>query len=197
MIFEIATAATQAATQSTFRGTLDFFQRLGVYDVVLPFLLIFTLVFAMMEKTKIFGTEKYDGKELTRKNLNGMTSFVVAFFVIASTRLVAIVNEVLANTVLLLLLVICFLLLAGSFHSGKEEFFLQGKWKTFFMVIMFIGIVLIFLNALGWLQVIYENIFFRFDSVTVSSIVLIAIIVGFIFYATASPKEKKKEEKKD
>jgi hypothetical protein len=193
MIFELV----GAPAQSTFRGTIGFFERLGVYDVVLPFLLVFTLVFAMMEKTKIFGMDKFEGKELSRKNLNGMTAFVVAFFVIASTRLVAIVNEVLANTVLLLLLVICFLLLAGSFHSGKEEFFLQGKWKTFFMVIMFIGIVLIFLNALGWLQVIYENLFFRFDSVTVSSIVLIAVIVAFIFYVTKSPKDKKEEKKAD
>jgi hypothetical protein len=191
MLFQVAAEPAQ----STFRGTIGFFEKLGVYDVVLPFLLVFTLVFAILEKTKIYGTEKYDGKDISRKNLNGMTSFVVAFFVVASTRLVAIINEVLANTVLLLLLSICFLMLAGSFHSGKDEFFLKGGWKTFFMIIMFVGIVLIFLNALGWLQVIYENLFFKFDSVTVSSIVLVLVIVLFMLYVTGA-FEKKKEEKK-
>ncbi len=184
---------------SIFRGTLAFFDKLGVYDVVLPFLLVFTLVYAILEKTKIFGTEKFEGREFSRKNLNGMTAFVIAFFVVASTRLVAVINEVLASTVLLLLLSVCFLLLVGSFHTGKEEFFLKKPWNQIFMVLMFIGIILIFLNALGWLQLIYEALFFRFDTVTVSSIVFVIIIVGVLFYITKSPKppgggEEKKEK---
>lgn len=185
---------TPAESASVFRGTLDFFNRLGVYDVILPFLLVFTIVFAMLEKTRIFGTEKVGGQEITRKNLNGMTAFVAAFFVVASTQLVAVINEVLASTVLLLLLSICFLLLVGSFHSGKEEFSLKGKWKTLFMVIMFVGIVLVFLHALGWLEVIYNYLFFKFDTVIVSSIILLAIVVGFMFYVTREPGRKKEEK---
>ena len=182
------------AQTSVFRGTIGFFETLGVYDVVLPFLLIFTLVFAMLEKTKIYGQENIGGKDYTRKNLNAMTAFVAAFFIIASTQLVAIVNTVVAHTVLLLLLSICFLLLAGSFHSGKEEFFLKDKmWTTIFMWIMFVGIILIFLNAVGWLDIIWESLFFRFDSVTVSSIVLIIVIVVFMVYVT---RDKKPEDDK-
>jgi hypothetical protein len=184
------------AQQSVFRGTLGFFDQIGVYDVVLPFLLIFTLVFAILEKTKAYGTEKIGGGEYTRKNLNAMTAFVSAFFVVASTQLVAIVSQVMAHTVLLLLLSICFLLLAGSFHSGAKEFFLEGGWRTFFMVIMFVGIVLIFLNATGWLQIIWEALFFKFDSVTVSSLVLVIGIILFMVYITrdSGPKEEKKKD---
>jgi hypothetical protein len=186
-----------APEPSVFRGTLAFFDKLGVYDVVLPFLLVFTIMFAILEKTRIFGTEKVEGKDITRKNLNGMTAFVTAFFVVASTKLVAIINEVLANTVLLLLLSICFLLLAGSFHSGKEEFFLKGGWKTFFMIMMFVGIVLVFLHALGWLEIIYSYLFFKFDTVVVSSIVLVIIIVVFMIYVTGGFEKKKKGEGKE
>ena len=39
---------------SGFRGVIDFLGKLGVYDVILPFLLIFTIVFAILEKTKIY-----------------------------------------------------------------------------------------------------------------------------------------------
>jgi hypothetical protein len=180
---------------SVFRGTLVFFETLGVYDVILPFLLVFTLVFAIMEKSKIFGTEKVSGVEYTRKNLNAMTAFVSAFFVVASTQLVAVVSQVLAHTVLLLLLSVCFLILAGSFHSGKEEFFLQKGWRTTFMIMMFVGIILIFLNAMGWLEIIWTNLFFNFNSVTVSSLVLVVLIVVFMVYVTKDPA--KKEEKKE
>jgi hypothetical protein len=185
-----------APEPSVFRGTLAFFDKLGVYDVVLPFLLVFTIMFAILEKTKIFGTEKVEGKDITRKNLNGMTAFVTAFFVVASTQLVRIISNALSKVVLLLLLSICFLLLAGSFHTGKEEFALKGGWKTFFMIMMFIGVVLVFLYELGWLQVIYSYLFFKFDTVVVSSIVLVIIIVVFMIYVTGG-FEKKKSDKKE
>jgi small-conductance mechanosensitive channel len=186
-----------AESASVFRGTIEFFNKLGVYDVVLPFLLVFTIVFAILEKTKVFGTEKVEGHDITRKNLNGMTAFVTAFFVVASSKLVSVINQVLGNVVLLLLLSICFLMLVGSFHTGKEEFALKGAWKNAFMWIMFIGIVLIFLYALGWLQFIYTYLFFQFNTVVVSSIVLVVIIVVFIFYVTKDNAKKKPSGEKE
>ena len=44
---------------SPFRTGIDFLDKLGVYEVLLPFLLIFTIVFAILEKTKVFGTEDF------------------------------------------------------------------------------------------------------------------------------------------
>ena len=181
---------------SSFRGTLDFLGKLGVYDVILPFLLVFTIMYAILEKTRIFGTEKVGNQEITRKNLNGMTAFVTAFFVVASTQLVGIINKVLSQTVLLLLLSICFLLLVGSFHTGKEEFALKDPWKTIFMVIMFVGIVLIFLNALGWLDYLWTAITQNFSSVAVSSVVMVIVIVVFMLYVTGGFSKKKGDEKK-
>jgi len=55
---------------SAFRGVVDFFGEIGLFDVVLPFLLVFTVVFAILEKTKVFGIEEIEGKKYTRKNLN-------------------------------------------------------------------------------------------------------------------------------
>ena len=80
--------------ESAFRGMIGFLNKLGVYDVILPFLLVFTIVFAILEKTKILGIDKIDGKELGKKNINAMVAFVIAFLVIASTRLVAVINQV-------------------------------------------------------------------------------------------------------
>ena len=68
-----------------FRGAIVFLEKLGVYDVVLPFLLVFTIIFAILEKTRILGVEKVGGQDLTKKNLNSIVAFVVAFLVIAST----------------------------------------------------------------------------------------------------------------
>ncbi len=185
---------------SEFREVLSFFDTLGIYDVVLPFLLIFTIVYAILEKTKVFGTEKVGENQVTRKNLNSMIAFVSAFFVIASTKLVAFINETIAMVVLLLILGVSFLILAGSFHTGDKEFFLEGAWRTIFMVIMFIGIILIGLNAAktesgeSWLEYGWSYMVGHWDSTAVGSIVLLLVIVGFMVYITYENKPAKKKE---
>jgi len=179
---------------STFRGVLEFFVRLGIYDVILPFLLVFTIVFAILEKSKVFGVEKTKDGEFTRKNLNSMTAFVIAFLVVASSRLVAIINETMANMVLLLMMSVCFLILIGSFmKEQKEGIALEGRWKFMFMIIMFVGLTLIFLNSLGWLEPGWNWIVAHYDSTVFASIMLIGVMVGFVYMIV---KEPKKEESK-
>lgn len=177
-----------------FTGAIGFMDRLGVYDVVLPFLLVFTLMYAFLEKTKIFGTETYysvddkyheKGFKGSRKNLNAMVSFVVAFFVVASSQLVAVINQTLSQMVLLLILVFCFILVVGAFQEQTDKgFFLQGGWKTLFMVIAFVAIAFIFLNALGWLEPAWRWLMRTGSSEAVATLVLIGLIVGFIVWVT-------------
>ncbi|MBC8500850.1 MAG: hypothetical protein ISS25_02230 [Nanoarchaeota archaeon] len=178
-------------------GTIAFLNEIGVYDVILPFLLVFTIVFAILEKTKIFGVEKVGDQEVTRKNMNAMTAFVLAFFVIASSKLVALINTVASQAFLLVLLVILFLMLAGVLQK-EGEYELMGGWKKFFMAVVFIILVLIFLNALGWLQTGYEFLADYWNTEAVSAIILIILIILFMAWISKSPKEgKKKEEKGD
>ncbi len=167
---------------SAFRNVIEFFAEIGLYDVVLPFLLVFTIVFAILEKTRVFGTETIDSKQYTKKNLNAITAFVIAFFVVASSKLVEIITTVSSYTVILLMLSVLFLLLVGSFMKEGEGGFLTGNWNYFFMLMMFVGIVLIFIYALGWWDAIWD--FFRFETggEVVGSVILIAIIVLFIWY---------------
>lgn len=185
---------------STFRDVLLFFDKVGIYDVVLPFLLVFTIVFAIFEKTKVLGTEEIEGKRYSKKNLNAMASFVISFLVIASTKLVEIITAVSANMVLLLLLSVFFLLLVGSFYRETEEVFLEGGWRTFFMIVMFVGVVAIFLEAIPtksgkpWLEWFVDYIVRNFDSAAVSSIILIVLMVLFMYFITKESRGIKKAE---
>ncbi|NQU79409.1 hypothetical protein HQ545_06600 [Candidatus Woesearchaeota archaeon] len=179
---------------STFRGVLEFFVRLGIYDVILPFLLVFTVVFAVLEKSKVFGVEKTKDGDFTKKNINAMVAFVTAFFVVASSRLVAVINETLANMVLLLMLSVCFLILIGSFlKENATGVALPPGWETLFIFIMFTGLVAVFLNALGWLFPMWGYLVTNYDSTVVASIILIAGMVGFIYWITKDPSKKKVE----
>ena len=180
---------------SQFRNVIEFFGDIGLYDVVLPWLLVFTIVFAILEKTKVFGTEKIDNKEYPKKNLDAMAAFVIAFFVVASSKLVEIITTVSSYTVILLMLSVLFLLLVGSFMKEGEGGFLKGNWNYFFMILMFVGIVLIFVYALGWWDTIWD--FFRFETggEVVGSLILIIIIILFIWYIVKGEPAKESSKK--
>ncbi len=182
------------AEETVFRGVITFLDKIGVYDVILPFLLIFTIMFAILEKTKVLGMEKIEGREITKKNLNAMVAFVISFFVIASAKLVSVINETLSHVVLLLILVVSFMLLVGVFF-GSKEFTLESYpgWMKFFMVLIFIGIVVIFLNALDWLQYI-AYLFTNWNAEWAATIILLIIVIGFIWFITKEPKAKKASE---
>jgi len=136
------------AEVSAFRNMFGFLEKLGVFDVILPFLLVFTIIFAVLEKTKVLGLETVNDKKVARKNLNAMVAFVAAFLVIASAQLVSIINEVVANVVLVSILSICFLMLVGTFYGDAEFKFKEGStWFKALTLLMFIAIVIIFLNA--------------------------------------------------
>lgn len=171
---------------STFRNVIDFFDELGIYDVVLPFLLVFTIVFAIFEKTRILGTEEIEGKHYTKKNLNSMVAFVIAFLVVASAKLVETINEAMANIVILIFTSVSFLLLIGTFFSEGEEVFLkEGPWRTAGMLVMGAGVTLIFLAALGWLEIIWDFLAEHWNTEAVASIILLIVIIGFMVYATS------------
>lgn len=181
--------------ESTFRETLGFLDKIGVFDVVLPFLLIFTITFAMLEKTRVFGTEKFDGKDYTKKNLNSLASFAIAFFGVASSRVVEALTSISANVVVLLFASVFFLMLVGSFHHQADEkgFALEGWTKTLFIIIMFIGLFAIFLNAIEtdgrpWLQWVFDWLSEFSTNIPVATTVLLVIVVAAMIYITKGEK---------
>lgn len=188
-------ATTIAVTP--FRGVINFFDSIGLFDVVLPFLLVFTIVFAIFEKTKVLGTDEIEGKKYTKKNLNAIAAFVLAFLVVASSKLVEIITTVSANAVIVLFLAVLFLLLIGAFHKEGEPIFLEGGWKVVFMIIVFLAIIGIFLDAIktsdgrSWLERLGDFTGSGGDELA-GSIVLLALIVLFVVYAVKEPAKEVK-----
>lgn len=90
---------------------------------------------------------------------------------------------------------IFFLILAGSFNKD-EGYYLKGGWNKLFMWIMFIGIILIFLEAMGWLHFLYAYVTLYWTSATLSGVILIIIVILFMYFVTKEPNKPaaKKEE---
>jgi len=176
-------------------AAVEFLQDFGFFDVVLPFLLVFTVVFGILEKTKIFGTE---GKEKEpRKNINSMVAFVVAFFVISAKEIVQTIKVSLPQVSLVLVFLVSFMLLAGSFFTGEKEFSFSERrgWKIFLTLTLFISLVGIFFNALGWLDPILDFLSLQQNSPIFSIFVLMVIVILVVVFIVKGGKgENSKEE---
>ncbi len=169
---------------------VNFLKDFGFFDVVLPFLLVFTIVFAVLEKTMILGKEKVGGEDKPKKNIDAMVAFSIALFVVAASNVVAVLQQSLPMVTLVLIVIISFMLLMGSFMGTGEFSFNNYKYTKYFLVLfLIIGISLIFLGAIesdngdSWLRVIWDYVQENwFTGPAFSGIVFLGIIILVILY---------------
>ena len=77
----------------------------GFYEVALPFILIFTLFFAILQKIELFGENG--------KNFNAVISMVMAFLVVRTQSIVEVMNTFLPQISLIALIFVVVLILIG------------------------------------------------------------------------------------
>jgi len=92
---------------------IGYWQQMGIYDILLPFVLIFTISFAVLQKIKLFGPKS--------KNINAVIALVIAFFFLNNPYLVFILQKFLPNISIFLVIFLMFLLLLGVF-VGPNKF---------------------------------------------------------------------------
>lgn len=191
---------TYAGPMTTETTTLDnaiqFLRAFGFFNVILPFLLIFTIVFGVLEKTKIFGTEKYKGDTVPRRNLNSVVSFCIAFFVVAASNVVGLLQVSLPIVALVLVVIIVFLLLFGSMMNTKEleEGLSLWKMKGFkhtFVIFIVLAVLAILLGGFGLLDD-FVGFFGNLTGTFITSLLLLIILVGAVWFVVGS-REKEKE----
>lgn len=93
----------------------DLFNQLqgyGIYEYVLPFLLIFAILFAILEKTQIF-----TGK----KNINIIVSLIIGLLFVTQFSLVSILNNFLPKISLFIVIAVMVLILFGIFGANVGQ----------------------------------------------------------------------------
>ena len=159
----------------------------GLVDVLLPFLLIFAIIFAIMQKTKIFGD---------RKNINVIVALVIGLLTViphvtgtypAGMDVVEIMNASLPSVSLVIVGVIMLLILIGIFGGEARMFGMAAP--TWIAVISIVVILFIFGGAAGWWGGYgWAEGFFGSDAIAIIVMLLIfGIIISFI--TSADTKE--------
>ena len=119
-------------------------------DFLYPFLLMFFLVFAVLQKTKLLGDNK-------SKQLDAFISLIISLiFVGAVFPMIMVENLILFLTVALVVLFVGMLL--WGFMTGKSGVIENKGMKIFLGTLLFISLILVLIWAVG-LEGIFEKAF--------------------------------------
>lgn len=138
-------------------------------NFILPFLLVFFIVFAVLEKTKVFGDDK--------KQINALIAFVIGLIFVG----VAYPKEVVSNMILFLsvaLVVMFVVLILWGFVYGQTPKIESTFLKWLIGIVVVVGVILAVLWATGVQGGIFHFLFGQSWSETFWTNLVFIVLVG-------------------
>ena len=127
-----------------FDNTLGLLRDFGFFRVVLPFLLVWGITYAILIKTKVLG----DSENPTTKNIAGIIAAVAGFFFISYTPVVEAISILLPQASFLLILALLVLMtLAFIIPDYDTKSKNIPKWGVGILVFL---VILVFLGITGF-----------------------------------------------
>src|SRR3989344_4181180 len=159
--------------QTDFGTLIAELQSLGVYDYFLPFLLIFAIVFAILEKTKIFGD---------KTNINVVDSLVIGLLLIVQQPIVAIINNFLPKASLIIIIILIALIVISLIGGNPTK--LSGSVFSVGVIVIILALIWALSPNLGW------SLPFDISERTKNLILLLIIFIALpLFLVTRSEKK--------
>ncbi|MFA6023027.1 MAG: hypothetical protein WC781_02990 [Candidatus Pacearchaeota archaeon] len=153
-------------------------------QVVYPFLLIFTIVFAILQKSKILG----EGKQ----QIDALAALSIALIFVAFSWATGIVTKLMPFLAVSVVVILVFLILFGFVSSTNEKGLELPKWLQYgFLVIIIIAVIIAVIVATGQWDFVYNSLFVSGEPTGWgSNIIIIAILIAAITTVVISGKKK-------
>ena len=153
-------------------------------DIILPFVLVFTLIFAVLQKSKLLG----DGVQ----QINAIISFVLAGMFVAFFKYVGWLQQFVIFLVIAIVILFVFLMIYGFAYAENGKGFVLGKnYQIVIGVMAFIGVIVAALVITDTWDKVYS--FFTASNIgaNVIFIILIAIAIGAVVMSGKKSEDKK------
>ena len=166
------------------KDVVVFLDKLGMWDIIVPFILVFTIVYAVLDKTKVLGEE--DGEP--KRRFNAIAAFVIASFTLLAVDVMNLVTRMSQYMVMLLVMGLLLAVLFG--FLGFKDLGKKKLGKKIILPVAFACLILVMLYAFGWLDILDWSAVYRYSGV------LIALAVFFVVIWLILREPKKEEAQK-
>ena len=116
---------------------------------VLPFVLVFTVFFAILQKSEILGKEK--------KQIDAIVSLVIALIVISFANAVGIINSMMPFLAVSVVVILVMMITIGLFHKEESGGVLPKSLKGALIIVVVIAVVIAVMIATGAWNYVKEN----------------------------------------
>lgn len=150
-------------------------------DVILPFLLVLVVTYAILERTRVLSE---------RKEINVMTALLVAFFFIVFPSITGVITRLIPIIAVILIILFAFILLFAFVIPAGKGGLIKGLQIAFSIVL---GIALII--SVLWATGVFTA--FKIPPLSeqaISTIVLVALIIGIMAVLLSVPSPAAKEK---
>ena len=163
----------------SFGELLAYMEQVGFFAYVLPFLLIFALVFGILTRTQIFKNNKA---------INGVIAFVIGLLALQFNFVPVFFSEIFPRLGIGLAVILALLILAGLFFDPNN------KWVNYgLLVIGVIVFIVVIIQTAGWVG--WYSGFWWYDNWPKVLLVLVVIGILAAIIASAGPKKQVPEMK--
>jgi hypothetical protein len=136
-------------------------------EIIWPFVLVFVLLFAILDKTKLLG----DGK----KQINAIVSLVIALIVVSFAKATGIIVNLMPFLAVMVVIVLVFYIMMGFIWNDKEGFSVPKGVKIGGAIIVFLALLIAVLLVTGY----WDNFLGLFtEGGTVTSTIIMLVVVG-------------------
>lgn len=172
---------------STFGNALSRLEYYGLTDVIIPFLLIFTVLYAVLSRVKIFGSDDSQNKKFNVVIAFSVTLLAVIPHVTGTYRefdIVQIINTTFPQVALLIATIVMVLILVGVVGGGKT---VDKSPMLGIITVLSVALVIIIFGRALWPG--YTPSWLGFlDDPNLQAIVLTLLGFGLVvWFVTSSP----------
>lgn len=151
-------------------------------DYILPFVLVFTLIFAILQKTQLLG----EGK----KQINAILGLIVGLILIAFPSARDIVVQLMPFLAVSAVVLFVFMLLYGFVMGSTDGDVLHKGVKIALGIILGLALITVLLYISGYWDPIWDFMFNRSGSGQIWVNVFLVVIIAGAIAAVVSSKDK-------
>lgn len=145
-------------------------------ETILPFILVFTIVFGVLQKSQLFGEKK--------KQIDSLVAAVIGLLAISFGQAIGIILQLTVFLSVGLVVVLVMMLLLGSFGAEGKMFGDEGtfpKWlKRVSVIAVVLAVVIAVTYITGFWTYLYDWIYIGTDSSVFINVLFFVIIGGAI-----------------
>lgn len=154
-------------------GFVDWFGAIGGFDIILPFLLVFAITFAVLDKIKIFGPKA--------RNINTVLAIIVAFFLLLQPQFIDVLQQFLPRVSMFLITIIMILLVMGMFGYGFGD-----SWQGLSVIVAIVGVVWALGASLDWNLPVFDLL----NDQDIAILLILGIFILVIWFIVRDPNRE-------